>query len=571
MDTLAFGFKLLKMPNNDPKSNVLDFPEYRDLQEQYEQLVANKEAWFKENADLRKTVEELRTVIHAAKDAIILIDEQGHITLFNPAAEQMFGRKETEMLGEPLDILMPEAYREKHHTFVRGYFTSGKPNGVIGKTVELPALRKDGTEFPIAISLSSGALNDEKFVIAVARDISDIKAAEEEKKLLETQLQNTQKLESLGVLAGGIAHDFNNLLMGILGNADLALMTLPEDSPSRALIMGILKAAGSAADLTNQMLAYSGKGRLITSKLDLSGIIAEMTCLIESSVSKRSSLTFDLAQDLPPIEADPSQMQQVVLNLAINASEAIDAESSGIITITTRVKKCDVDFLSSALLGEALSEGTYVSLEVTDTGCGLDEATAGKIFDPFFTTKFMGRGLGLSAVMGIVRSHQGALKVTSRPAKGTTFEVLFPVLEGEMADPPAKELRRASPPAFGAGKTILLIDDEEVVQTTVSLILKEAGFDVLTAGDGMSGIELLHAHQDDIACVLLDLTMPRMDGKKTYREIRKINETIPVLLTSGYNEHEIAPTFDGQGLAGFIQKPYQIERLYEKLQQILSR
>ncbi|MCK9295397.1 MAG: ATP-binding protein [Desulfobulbaceae bacterium] len=264
-------------------------------------------------------------------------------------------------------------------------------------------------------------------IVVIYDDLTKEKEAEEEKKKLALQIQHVQKLESLGVLAGGIAHDFNNLLMAIMGNADLALLALPDSSPVRGNILGIMKASNRAADLCKQMLAYAGKGQFKPNRIDLNELIRDMDHLLQISVSKKIRLSYHFAEKLPAIHADESQLGQVLINLLINASEAIGG-MTGDITIATGSARYDRDFLDRNSLPEHPSPGLYTFLAITDTGCGMDEETKAKLFDPFFTTKFPGRGLGMSAVMGIVRGHWGFITIQSEPGRGTTIKVYFPAV-----------------------------------------------------------------------------------------------------------------------------------------------
>jgi len=389
--------------------------------------------------------------------------------------------------------------------------------------------------------------------------------AEQQQHELETQVLQAQKLESLGVLAGGIAHDFNNLLTAILGHANLVLTDMAPEAPARDSLREIEKASTRAAELCRQMLAYAGKGRFVVEPTNLSRLVEELAHLLHISISKKILLRCQLAEELPAIEADPAQLRQVAMNLVINAAEAID-DTEGVIAISTGVMQCNEDYLRGNHLIEPPAPGQYVYLEVTDTGCGMDAETRARIFDPFFTTKFTGRGLGLAAVLGIVRSHRGTLKVESEPGRGTTFRVMFPASAKTAA--PAGSSGNA-PPWCGTG-TILLVDDEEAVRNVAGRMLERCGFAVLRASDGREAVELFRARASDIVCVLLDLAMPRMDGEETYRELRRIQPGVRVVLASGYSDPEIAQRFRGAGLAGFIAKPYRVEALSAKLREALA-
>ena len=315
------------------------------------------------------------------------------------------------------------------------------------------------------------------------------------------------------------------------------------------------------------MLAYSGKGRFVIEALNLSEVVEEMAHMLEVSISKKAILKHNFADNLPAIEADVAQVRQIIMNLITNASEAI-GDRSGVISISTGAMECDRAYLSETYLDEELAEGLYVYIEVADTGCGMDEETQIKVFDPFFTTKFMERGLGLAAVLGIVRGHKGALKVYSELGKGTTFKALFPASEAESVALAAAE-HDALESWRGSG-TILVVDDEETVCTIAKRMLEWMGFDVLMAGDGREALEVFRDHADEIDCILLDLTMPRMDGEQAFRELRRIRSDVRVIMSSGYNEQEVTQRFAGKGLTGFIQKPFQLAGLAEKLREVLE-
>ncbi len=393
---------------------------------------------------------------------------------------------------------------------------------------------------------------------------------EEERQKLEAQIQHGQKLESLGVLAGGIAHDFNNLLVGILGNASLALMELPPESPARSIISKIETTAERAAELANQMLAYSGKGKFVVEHLNLNKLVEEMAHLLEISILKKIVLKFSFADNLPYIEGDVTQLRQVIMNLITNASDAI-GDKSGVIILSTGVMEVDRAYLAGTYVNEELPEGYYVYVEVSDTGCGMDKETKAKIFDPFFSTKFTGRGLGLAAVLGIMRGHGGAIKVYSEPGRGTTFKVLFP--RKELPQKPGEGKPAEKPKAaekWGGTGTVLVVDDEETVRSVSKMILEDVGFNVLTAKDGEEGLDIFREHSGEIVAVLLDLTMPHLGGEDAFREMRRIKSDVHVLLSSGYNEQEATDRFAGKGLAGFIQKPYRAQKLIEKLRRILE-
>jgi nitrogen-specific signal transduction histidine kinase/CheY-like chemotaxis protein len=391
--------------------------------------------------------------------------------------------------------------------------------------------------------------------------------AERQRRDLEDKMRETQKLESLGVLAGGIAHDFNNLLTAVLGGASIVAAELPPHSPLLAQVGQIESAAIRAAELCKQMLAYSGKGRFVLQRIDLSQIISQSADLLRLSIRKNAQLVLELAAGLPPLLADPTQLQQIIMNLVINASEAL-GEDEGTIRVRTDVMQADSVYLAATHLAPELPEGSYVFLEVSDNGCGMTPEVCARIFDPFFTTKFTGRGLGLAAVLGIVRGHHGALRVDTEPGWGTTIRVLLPPAEGELESAPTVPQPAAE--WHGSG-TVLVIDDEETVRTATDRMLRHLGFDVRLAVDGLDGLEQFRANPGAFALVLLDLTMPRLDGAKTLSAIRELRPDTPVLMMSGFSEQEVAARFGSDRPDGFMEKPFRLARLREKVQAVLAQ
>lgn len=392
------------------------------------------------------------------------------------------------------------------------------------------------------------------------------KEEEEKRRELESKIQQTRKLESLCTLAGGLAHDFNNLLQGIVGYAGLALDAIPRELPAYRSVEQIEKTAVRATQLTNQMLAFSGKGAFLLKPLSLSRLVRDMTRIVKASISNKAFVQMELKRKLPFIEADDSQIRQVIMSLAINASEALEGKP-GTITVATGVVECDNTFFDGINHNDEMPAGKYVFIEVKDTGCGMDKDTADKVFDPFFTTKFTGRGLGLAAVSGIVRGHKGAVKIESTPGEGTAFRLYFPVCE--KAAPVVHEPRKPLEFWKGSG-TVLLVDDEEIVREVASEMLEMSGFTVITAKDGLDAVEIYRDRMKDIRLVMLDLKMPRMGGEEAFVKIRELNKDAVVILSSGYDEKEFCGKVAFEGLAGFIQKPYRMDVLSEKLWQVLE-
>jgi PAS domain S-box-containing protein len=470
----------------------------------------------------------------------------------NPAFERITGVRRTETLNVPASRLYgmtPPPYLAEYSRVS----LTGEPDHF--ETWYEPMQKH--------FSISAASSGPNQF-ITIFDDITHAKKEEEERRSLERQVQQAQKLESLGVLAGGIAHDFSNLLVAVMGNADLALAEMSPASPARESIKEIEKASQRAAELCRQMLAYSGKGRYVVECLDLAAVVKEMAHMLEVSISKKALLKYRFTPGMPPVKADATQLRQVIMNLIINASEAI-GEKSGVITITVGAMTCDRAYLSDVYLDETLEEGLYVTLEVSDTGIGMDEQTRRKIFDPFFTTKFAGRGLGLAAVLGIVRGHRGALKVYSEPGRGSTFKVLLPAAEGESER--EKGAAAVNGAAWKGSGTVLLVDDEESVRSLGRRMLERLGYTVVTACDGREALSIFGREGAVFSIVILDLTMPHLDGEQAFRALKQIDPRVKVIISSGYNEQEVTQTFAGKGLAGFIQKPYTMAMLTAALQQ----
>jgi signal transduction histidine kinase len=402
-------------------------------------------------------------------------------------------------------------------------------------------------------------------------DITVRKETEYERQRMHEQMQHTQKLESLGVLAGGIAHDFNNLLVGILGNVDLAMSEIEEESNIRDYLEAIEQTSRRATDLCKQMLAYSGKGRFIVEPVDVNNLLHEMTRMLEVSISKKATLRYELAGELPPIQADSTQLRQVIMNLLTNASEALPDES-GTISLSTYVRDYSREELENSVFCDDATPGSYVCIQVSDNGCGMNQETQDKLFEPFFTTKFTGRGLGMAAVLGIVRAHSGAVRLRSKPGKGSTFQILFPAMEKGTAvkkkSNASSDMTDSEPPNT---MTVLLVDDEEHVRIIGRKMLEKYNHSVYTAKNGKEALEIFESRQDEIDCVVLDLTMPHMSGEEVIEKIYQQSPETPVVISSGYNEQELQTRFDDAiKPKGFIQKPYKAVELNKTLMEATS-
>lgn len=518
----------------------------------------------------------LEAIIEGTTDAVFAKDRQGKYLVLNSATAQAVDKSVDELIGKDDTALFnPEVARELMARDQQIMNSS--------KAITIEEITRVGDEQKLWRSVKAPLHDSSGEVIGVmgiARDITALREAEtkqhelelrlrtmQERRKFEEKMLAMQKFESLGVLAGGIAHDFNNLLVGVLGYADLAQGLLPKFSPAQEMIKEIVTNGKRAAELCDQMLAYAGKGKFEIQAIDLNALIEDMFHLLEISSSKNAQLKPSYFPNLPAIEADATQLRQVVMNLVINASEAI-GERQGVITLSTGVIICDNNYLKGAYLPEEdVPEGQYVYLEVADTGAGMTEETREKIFDPFFTTKFTGRGLGLAAVMGITRSHKGVMKVDSVFGKGSTFTVLFPstnhAAESLNNDEEFDKKWR------GSG-VVLLIDDDETMLSVGRLMLEGAGFEVLTAGDGLEGLNIFRLRHREIVCVILDFVMPRLDGPATYRALRRIDKGVRVLLSSGYNEQELPTRFADRTHCRFLKKPYQSSQLLSKIRELLS-
>jgi PAS domain S-box-containing protein len=469
------------------------------------------------------------------------------------AMANLFGGEE-RWLGKTNDQVFPPEVAAATTAHDRQVRETGRPLEV---TEDVPTA--DGQVRPwmvvkFPIPLPDGAVGTG----GIALDLTERRKAEEERRATEKRLFEAIKLESLGVLAGGIAHDFNNLLTGLLGYTSLAQMDVDagRHGSLSAYLQQIETAACRAADLCKQMLAYAGKGQFQIRPVVLNHLVEEMAQLLQASISKKAVLRFLLAPDLPAVKCDATQIRQVVMNLITNASDAI-GDKSGVITLSTGAIDADQKYLTDIAAAD-LPPGRYVYLEVSDTGCGMSEETKARIFEPFYTTKFTGRGLGLSAIQGIIRGHNGAIRVYSQLGRGTTFKVLLPV-----SDQPAAPVDVSTPlPArTGRGRTVLVVEDEEDVRVFVRKALEMHGFNVLLAADGRAGVEAFRAGHPNVAAVLCDLTMPHLDGVSAFREIRRLDPTAKVVLMSGFSADEATAGLSGMGLNGFLRKPFRAQEL----------
>ena len=507
----------------------------------------------------------LRTLIDRLPDAIFVTDTAGRYLMLNQAHARLL--KLTDE-GEGLQRAVVDVGHPALAQTLEAGSVEVRRSGIAIVDREETVAGMDGRDLHLLMSQlpvrnAQGGVDG---LVVVIRDVSLVRRAELEKVEFARRLQETQKLESLGLLAGGIAHDFNNLLTSVLGNVGLARLDLDPDSPALGPLGQIEKTAVRAADLCRQMLAYSGKGRYEVRRIDISHLVEETTGILRLAISKKAVLKLQLSRALPTVMADATQLHQILMNLVINASDAL-RDGSGFIRIDTGLQRIEQESLPTLVGGADAAPGDYVYLEVSDNGCGMDEATAARIFDPFFTTKFTGRGLGLAAVLGIVRGHCGAIQLSSEPGEGTTFRLLLPAASGPAESEAAPETMAES---WSGSGTLLVADDEDTVRAVAARILEKIGFEVDLAGNGREAVALFAADPDRYRAVLLDLTMPQMDGEQAFREIRLLRPEARVLLMSGFSSHEAVNRFAGQGLGGFVPKPFGAEQLRAAVRDLLE-
>jgi two-component system, cell cycle sensor histidine kinase and response regulator CckA len=533
----------------------------------------------RDDSGLKRSEEQLQYQLNIAEaiatnaaEALFLVDKEGRTTFANPTSQSLFGWSPEELVGqflhEQLHCRAPDGtwYPSEKCPHMRVLKT-----GETLRTEEDFFIHKDGRIVPISCTISP-IRSDETIggVVLVVRDLTDQKQAEALQRENEEALQQSQKLESIGVLAGGIAHDFNNLLTGIMGNAGLARRAIVagRSAQAAALLRDVLAASERAADLTRQLLAYAGKGRFVILPVDLCKLVSEVSTLIRASISKKITLVIDVPEDCPLVEADRAQLQQLVMNLVINGGEAIGDEP-GTLTVRVRTEHFTERRERPRTEGFPIVTGEYVRIDVTDTGAGMDLETRGRIFEPFFTTKFLGRGLGLSAALGIVRGHRGAIGVRSEPGQGTTFTVLLPV---------PRESRRPDRTSGHVGVerdlqgvgTVLVADDEEGVRALVANVLQDAGYTVEMATDGAHAVEQLRRLGSQVRLVLLDLTMPVLGGEQAAMELRRIQPDVPIVAMSGYGDVEVMQRFSEAGVDDFLPKPFTPDQLAAKIRDVLA-
>ena len=497
--------------------------------------------------------DRLAHIIEASPDFIASADLTQRLIQINPSFRRLLG---IEPHVSPTSFLLSQV---QPAWAAEKVLKEGIPRALAhGQWIGETALRDEqGREVPVSqlIIVQRDESGQPALISTIARDISPLREIEATRLATERKMLQAQKLESLGVLAGGIAHDFNNLLTVMLGNASLAQFDLPAGSPVHHYLEQITGSALRASELCKQMLAYSGKAQFMPAKLDLSALVDEMAQLVQVSVSKQCALKLELGRDLPVVNVDGIQIRQIVMNLVINASDAI-GENNGIIHLTTGATQLSAADLAEMSPPPDIPPGHYVYLEVSDDGCGMTPEIKARIFEPFFSTKFAGRGLGLAAVLGIVRGHLGALQVQSEPGRGSRFRLLLPAATRLASAPVA-----VTSPGLDLRGRILVVDDEDSVRVVAAKILESQGYSTTQADDGHRAVELFGARPGEFQAVLLDLTMPNLNGEQTFRALRQVRADVPIVLMSGFSEEDTMARFQGCELASFLPKPFDRDGL----------
>jgi signal transduction histidine kinase len=535
------------------------------------------------------------TLFSSLGPPVLLLDGEGRVTDMNFAAERLFlggehpgesyyGREASHPLPECLAEAMRSFHldgrlqrrslvtldvddqRRDYEVLIRQmHDVSGKFDGVTIVLTDVTDLLRLGRQLQEAHDILEQRVAERTCELQQAMESLHQETLERERRVaeqrrLEIRMREVHKLESLGVLAGGVAHDFNNLLTAILGNTELVVRGLADGDSARERLGQVEAAAHHAADLCRQMLAYSGRGQLESHEIELGALVGDMLDLLRASVPKSIELKLRIAPQMVSVQGDASQLRQVALNLVGNAADAI-GDRGGTVQIGVETVHCSRADLDSSVLGLDLREGEYVVLSVSDRGCGMDAATLERVFDPFFTTKFAGRGLGLAVVLGIVRGHAGTIDIQSEPGQGTTFRVLLPAMASFRVAVPRPPLCGIMPGPVRASGKLLLVDDDEMVRSMAAIMLGSVGWDVLEAGGGHEALALWETHRGDIARIVLDVTMPGLDGPATMTALRADGCEVPIVLISGYDEHDISARCAGLDVAAVVHKPFTLEEL----------
>jgi PAS domain S-box-containing protein len=525
-------------------------------------------------ARLQESEQRYRLLADNVADVIWVMDiESLTMRYVSPAVVRAQGFTPEEIMEMSIDRFLTPASFQKASTALADALASVSAGTIDPQhyiqTLELEELHKNGSVIPMEVTTKILLDQDGRpdAILGITRDLSERKKVERQRAEVENRLQQAKKMESLGTMAGSIAHNFNNLLMVVLGNLEIAKEELPTPSVAATNVQRAMNASQRAADLSNMMLTYVGQVRKESMPVDLSQIVTAVIETLDDTHGTHVELDLDLTDPMPLVAADGGQMRQVITGFVTNAVEALDGHP-GRVRISTGSMHCDRDYLSATYLNEEMPEGMYAYVEVSDTGCGMDADTLSKVFDPFFSTKFTGRGLGLAAILGIVRAHNGAIKVASDENQGSVFTALFPIQRISLRQP--KAVHPEADAAFIDG-TVLLVDDEAMVKDIGNQFLTHLGYRPLTASSGQEAVDLFRRDPDRFDCLLIDYTMPGWDGLETLRQIRSIRPDARVLITSGYTRQQIEHHFDPDNPPdGFIQKPFEMKSLQETLRRVMT-
>ncbi len=500
----------------------------------------------------------LQGVFHASSDMIGITNTDFTLLYANPTLRQCLGIDDKQNLEDiSLDrCYAPDTWLKLQEKIMPDVLSNGVWQGEL-------RLQHHGHGSIDVSQIVQAHVDDTERVSHISFTARDISKEKQQQKKQE----HNQRLESLGVLAGGIAHDFNNLLTAIMGHASMACELIEEDERAEHLA-AIVKSSQSAADLCRQMLVYSGKGKFIIEPLHVSTLVEDMGHLLSVSIDKKIIVHCDLAKPSPVIRGDRTQIQQLIMNLIINASEAI-GNNNGTIHLRTGVWHIDGSSLPSIYLSEPLLAGNYAYIEVSDTGCGMSKNVQSHLFEPFFTTKFTGRGLGMSAILGIIRGHHGSIQLSSTVGEGSTFKIFLPAIDEAPTVSTVVDATTSLTELQQQG-CILIVDDEPMIRQLASMIIKKMGFDTIEAVDGLDAVEIFTEQHPKVIAILLDMTMPRMGGEEAFAALREINPSIPIILSSGYDEHTATSRLVDRSLTGFIQKPYAIKQLQKIITKIVA-
>jgi PAS domain S-box-containing protein len=507
---------------------------------------------------LQESESKLCAITDTALDAVVLVDDEGKIRYWNPSASRLFGYTRAEVAGKNMTIIIPERYRDAQALAFKTFVETGRGSKQ-GRIYETFALTKDGTEVPVEVSISGMKLKGRWHSAGIIRDIS-------ERKNLEDQLRQAQKMEAIGQLAGGIAHDFNNILSAIIGYGSLLQKKMPEDDPRRANLEHILESADRAAHLTHSLLAFSRNQLINPRPVDLNAVIQRVQMLLRRIIGEDIELETVFGQKAVMVSADSGQLEQVFMNLATNARDAMP--KGGALTIKTDTLKLDETVMHAHGYGEP---GAYALVSVTDTGMGMDAETQKRIFEPFFTTKELGKGtgLGLSMVYGIIKQHNGYINVYSEPGRGTTFKIYLPALRVAAAEKQPSE--RAHPKELPRGtETVLVAEDDDALRKLCRIVLEEYGYRVIDAEDGEEAVNKFREHQDAVQLAIFDIIMPKKSGRETYEEISKIRPGMKVIFMSGYTADKILTERVLEERMELILKPIAPDDLLRKVREVLD-